>query len=134
MIITSPINEQMVEAIISYCMISTPKALKNQIFVIHKIRNCLRMDLREVYTPKIWVFSPWPSGLRRQTISDHLGKKWGGALGWIFFFFSFFYIFAWPSILANWMLYWNLEKSGLEILPEITKMWITSYSANWEIG
>ena len=31
--------------------------------------------------------SPWPSGLRRQSISDHLVKNWGGVRGKNFFFF-----------------------------------------------
>ena len=29
------------------------KGIENQIFVTYKLRNCLKMDLRDVYTPKI---------------------------------------------------------------------------------
>ena len=40
--------------------------------------------------------APWPSGQKRQTtISDRLGKKWGGVRGSKFFFRFFSFILYW---------------------------------------
>ena len=100
---------------------------------------CLKMDLLPTITPKHFgpktCFSPWPSGLRRQTILDRLGKNYSGVRG-SKIFFLFFYIFAWRtlSILLYIILYSNMMANGLQIEPEITKMWFICFSANWEIG